>query len=564
MLAVVVAVALGIGAQQPPPRPTAPLRDASATTTPTGTAVIRGRVLDGETKKPLRRARITANSPELGREPRTTSTNLDGRFELNDLPAGRYTISATRSGYLPLRYGQRRPLEAGKPLQIEDKQQIENVDFALPRMSVITGRVFDETTEPIESVRIFAMRAMWFQGKRRLVPAGSATTDDAGQYRVRNLAPGTYFIRANASDTWTVTESGVDQTYGYVPTYQPSTPDMAAARRITVGVGQEISNADVFLVPGRAVTVSGTAFDSRGRALAGQQVALGQETRGPEMGMFWGSSGTGGRVNPDGTFTIRTVVPGEYQIAVRTGGAQGNEAISMPVSVGSGDVENVALVPVAGWSVSGQVIADDGSPPTFAADRMRLAARLVDGDRDPRMGGSNFDSGRVKDDWTFVVSGVWAASHLRATVPDGWAVKAIQNRDGRDVTDEAIDLASGQELSGLRVVVTKNITAVSGQLADDKGLPIGDGTVLVFAEQADKWSEDSRFVRAARLDQQGKYEIKGLAPGAYLAVALDYVEDGIWNDPEFLESMRGYATKLTLTEGEARTVALKLTTVRSQ
>ena len=44
-----------------------------------------------------------------------------------------------------------------------------------------------------------------------------------------------------------------------------------------------------------------------------------------------------------------------------------------------------------------------------------------------------------------------------------------------------------------------------------------------------------------------------------LLAALDYVEDGAWNDPEFLESLRQYATTVQLAEGGSQTVALKLT-----
>ena len=52
--------------------------------------------------------------------------------------------------------------------------------------------------------------------------------------------------------------------------------------------------------------------------------------------------------------------------------------------------------------------------------------------------------------------------------------------------------------------------------------------------------------------------MKGLPPGDYLAVALDYVEDGSWNDPEYLESIRRYGQRIRLGETESQTLALKL------
>ena len=140
-----------------------------------GTAVLKGRVVAGESGKPLRRARITIRAPELGSESqRTTSTNLDGRYEFKELPAARYRVSVTRGGYLGLDHGQRRPGEIGRPVQLADGQVLDKIDFALPRMSTITGRVTDESGEPIEGVRIFATRMMFFEGRRRLVPIGTS------------------------------------------------------------------------------------------------------------------------------------------------------------------------------------------------------------------------------------------------------------------------------------------------------------------------------------------------------------------------------------------------------
>src|SRR5205085_12418502 len=106
--------------------PQSPARDPTSPAK-TGTATIRGRILATDTGRPLRRAQLRLTAPELGRDARTTSTDADGRYELTDLPAGRYTVTVTRSGFLSLRYGQRRPLEQGKPLQLLDAQVVEGV-----------------------------------------------------------------------------------------------------------------------------------------------------------------------------------------------------------------------------------------------------------------------------------------------------------------------------------------------------------------------------------------------------------------------------------------------------
>ena len=63
-----------------------------------------------------------------------------------------YSLKAERGGYLTLAYGQRRPGEVGKPLQLGEGQTVKAIDFALPRMGVISGRVVDDTGEPIAKV----------------------------------------------------------------------------------------------------------------------------------------------------------------------------------------------------------------------------------------------------------------------------------------------------------------------------------------------------------------------------------------------------------------------------
>jgi hypothetical protein len=104
---------------------------------------------------------------------------------------------------------------------------------------------------------------------------------------------------------------------------------------------------------------------------------------------------------------------------------------------------------------------------------------------------------------------------------------------------------------------------ISGQLVDEKGAPITDGTVIAFAKDAEKWTASSRYVRAARPDQQGQWHIKGLPAGEFLVVAVDYVEDGQWNDPEFLTSIQRYGQTVSLSEAASQMVSLKLMTPTS-
>jgi hypothetical protein len=111
----------------------------------------------------------------------------------------------------------------------------------------------------------------------------------------------------------------------------------------------------------------------------------------------------------------------------------------------------------------------------------------------------------------------------------------------------------------VEVVITDKVTTLGGRLLDEKNLPVYDATVLVFPADSQKWFENARSVRAARPDQQGQWQLKGLPAGEYLAIALEYIEDGAWHDPEYLESLRRDAKAVTLAEGGSETVPLKVT-----
>jgi hypothetical protein len=543
-----------------------PPRDARPTAPAvTGTASIRGRIFASDTGRPLRRARIQVTAPELAGEERMTSTNAEGRYEIKDLPAGRYNVAVTRSGYLRLSYGQRRPYEQGKPLQVANGQVVENVDFTLPRMSLITGRLLDEANEPISGVRVMAMRSAFFEGQRRLVPAFGpfAVTDDAGQYRLLGLTPGTYYVEAETRETWTVTEQGVERVMGYARTYFPGTTGISDARRVTVGVGEEASNIDFALIPGRAADVSGTAFDSQGRPLGGRQVQVVQDFRGPG-GYRMVNLQQGAPIAADGSFKLRNLPPGDYKVQVQNtteiGGISVQEAAAAAITIDGVNVDNVTLITSVGWSANGRVVTDTGEAPALLPPaRLRVLARTLSEEGAPvgPPSGLNQTSGRLRDDWSFTVSGIHGPARLRLDAPDDWAVEAIL-QDGVDVTDRIFDPRGDQALNDIQIVITNKVNTVAGLLTDDKGAPTTDGTIVLFANEAEKWSEDSRFVRSARPDQQGKFQIKGLPAGDYLAVAIDYIEDGMWNDPEYLESIRRYGERIRLGDAGSQALALKL------
>src|SRR5580698_2688330 len=83
--------------QSQPARDT-PAQQAAPTPPPMGR--IMGRVLAADNGRPVKRARAYVSAPELP-EGRGTLSDDSGVFELTELPAGRYTLTASKTGFIP-------------------------------------------------------------------------------------------------------------------------------------------------------------------------------------------------------------------------------------------------------------------------------------------------------------------------------------------------------------------------------------------------------------------------------------------------------------------------------
>jgi hypothetical protein len=146
---------------------------------------------------------------------------------------------------------------------------------------------------------------------------------------------------------------------------------------------------------------------------------------------------------------------------------------------------------------------------------------------------------------------------FRVNAPQGWSLKSVL-LNGQDVTDVPLELPPGQTVSGMEIVITERATDLSGRVTDARSQPVTDVTVVIFPADEEKWMYQSRFIRAARPDQDGRYQIGGLPPSDdYLAIAVQGVEDGQAGDPEFLATIREHAVKLSLGEGETRALDLR-------
>jgi hypothetical protein len=539
-----------------------PPRDNAQTAT--GTAKITGRVVSAETGTPIRRAQIRVQSVEA-RFNRVVTTDGDGRYELLNLPAGRYRLSVSRAGYVALEYGQARPFESGRPLDLANGQAIEKIDFSLPRGSVITGRITDEFGDPMTDVQVQAMRYQFVNGERQLVSSGrNAQTDDLGQYRIFGLMPGEYVVRASFRQNAGGQGGNEPDPMGYPGTYYPGVIDAGQAQAVTVALGQELSAVAFSVLPARLSRVSGIVMGSDGRPLSGANVLL--RPRGPG-GPPPIRAGGNNQVRPDGSFQLTGVPPGEYVLDVQQRPQNIRnlqdinlaqlEFASMPLSV-SGDIDNLTVVTTAGVTVSGRVIYEGASPPK---SNMQVVANPSAGGTAPlmmMMAARALGGGRVNQDGTFELRGIAGARVIRVQgMPTGWALKSV-TIEGSDVTDSAFDFRPGSNVGGVVITLTNRVTEIAGTVRDSRGQPVADYVLVAFPEDSKLWGAQSRHVQTARPNQNGAFTIKGLPPGRYFAAVTAALENGLQNDPAVLAQLRTGAESFSLYEGQTLSLNLEM------
>ena len=84
--------------------------------------------------------------------------------------------------------------------------------------------------------------------------------------------------------------------------------------------------------------------------------------------------------------------------------------------------------------------------------------------------------------------------------------------------------------------------------------------VVLVPDEAHR--DQSRLFQRAATDQFGHYVLRGIAPGEYKIFSWDEVEDGAWEDPDFLRTFEDRGQKISVEEGNAKTV--DIVTIRAK
>jgi hypothetical protein len=516
---------------------------------PPAPGTVRGRVTDAATGRPIRMARVVlAPSERSARAPeRYSRTAEDGTYAFQAVPPGRFTLTASKARYVTLQYGQKLPAPSGIVLDVGPGRVLERIDVALPRAAAIAGRVTDELGDPLERASVEAVRFGYSERGRNLVTAGTAVTNDAGEYRITQLQPGDYYVVAQERAESFGSEPDAD--IGFLKTAYPANADIAGARRVPIRDGQDAIRIDITMLPARPADISGRVITANGLAAANVMLVLQSVDSGPGSGV-----GSETRSGSDGSFLLPRVIPGRYELHARLN-ARPNEGAVLPVVMSGDDVTGWTIPMTAGGRITGRVVPPERATPASPGD-LDIGA-IPTGDT--LVFGTGF-GGPVKDDWTFDWEFLLGNRIIRPSkLPAGWYLKAVMRGD-TDITDSPIVFNGAEVVNDVEIILTTETTSIAGAALGAGGAAAMDYTVVAFADDNTKWAPWSRFIKTARPDDAGQFRIDGLPPGRYRIAAVDKVESFQWLDREFLQRLRPDATSLALQPGQAARVTLKVAT----
>ena len=95
------------------------------------TCRIKGMVAKLADGTPLKNAIVRLENGDNREHTIAAKTSADGRYELRNVPPGRYKVTVTRNGYVEMEYGQLKPSDPGATLVLSSGETKDPINFRL-------------------------------------------------------------------------------------------------------------------------------------------------------------------------------------------------------------------------------------------------------------------------------------------------------------------------------------------------------------------------------------------------------------------------------------------------
>jgi hypothetical protein len=501
--------------------------------------------------------------------PTSVPTDAQGRFVVENVEAGGYRITVAANGYARQEYGQKSFGAPGTVINVAAGQSLKDVVVSMTPAGNVTGRISDDLGRPAVGAQVQLLRTSYSpNGQRQFQAAGTAKTNDRGEYRLYWVTPGKYYLSAGAASVPTRplefggtgdSPNGVQESYAL--TYYPGAADLKDAASLEVQAGVELSAID-FTVPVQQLhKVRGRVIDSRtGQRPAAASLSIASRTL--TGGGF--SMGANQAYNPaDGTFEIRDVAPGSYVVTAQIQdpnqtltplppSSPGRPSASAPITVATADVDSIVLNIVAPTSIPGRLIVEGQELSSVQGfERMRVQLALADSlpfSQTPQFQTLNADGTFREDN---AMPGQYRISLL---MPPDFYIKEARF-DQTDVLNKPLAF-NGSVPTPLDIVLSPKAGQIEGTVMNDRHEPASNIQVVLIP---DLHRERTDLYKMSISAPTGRFTMRGITPGDYKLFAWEALEQFAYFDSDLVERYESQAKPVHITESGKVTVEVSVT-----
>ena len=498
-----------------------------------------GKVVSAIDASPLRKATVLLRATAADRENYLTRTDSDGRFSIAGVAPGNYECVASRAGFGAAAPDRFATAAIVPRIAVRNGRRVADVVLRLTPLGAIAGRVLDADGYPVSSASVTALHYGYQQGRKVPLTTQFVQSDDRGEYRLFDLFPGTYFVRANK-----LASRGLPGARGlpdFWATYYPAALEAAQATAVEVTAGGETRSIDIRLQTLKVFSIRGKrpGNESPLRMNGFDFTALKRPADSAFSDSYSVSLG-------NGTWLVQDVPPGSYVMRMTatdpsSGAHQMAQAL---VDVIDADVDGVELTFTPEPEISGAVTF--AGTPAVALDRLRVALMHVEGGQGP--------FAQVKADGTFQLGSVYPMVYRIAVEPADKVYPKSIKLGGRELSGRLLDL-TGASGGALSIVVASDFGMVQGKVTDADGNPAVAHNVTLIPDQSK--ADWERWYKETFTDTEGRFAMRGVAPGEYTAFAWQDAPRGAAQNAEFRRPFEPLGQPITVDPGSGQTLELK-------
>lgn len=326
-----------------------------------GDSSIAGTVVNSVTGEPVKGALVTLGGP-VGRSPapsgRATPTRSGtkvaraggaGEYQFAGLPQGQYYIRAEKPGFVPHLAKPGDTTDFTGSLDLTDS--VSGRTILLDPLGVIEGTVVNQYGDALGNVTVGLFQFSVWDGARSIRADRTAVTNDRGQFRIWDLPPGKYYLKAMGRAGGTaqyVADEGVryDSWEGFRPVYFGGAREMSSATPLTIAAGTQ-SRADFTLAVEPTYKVRGVLPNLKAHQPVIFELLAGDGNTAPSRVSL---NATNGR------FSVDDVPSGHYTLRATMGTAARGETA---VDVQGQDADGVSIALAEAVTVTARVVGPD-------------------------------------------------------------------------------------------------------------------------------------------------------------------------------------------------------------